>query len=147
MIVPDVNLLVYAYLDSAPQHEISRRWWESLVNGEEAVGIPWAVAIGFVRIMANPRAVENPVPPLQTIEAVREWFSYGHVRPLTPGTRHLYYLREILAATGSATSQAAANLVPDAHIAALALEHDAEVHTNDADFDRFPGVKWRYPLR
>lgn len=146
MIVPDVNLLVYAYKDSAPEHEEARHWWESLVNGEEDVGIPWAVVIGFVRIMANPRAVENPVPPSRTIGAVGEWFSYGHVRPLTPGTRHLRYLGRALAVTGSSASQASANLVPDAHIAALALEHDAEVHTNDADFERFPGLRWRNPL-
>ena len=147
MIVPDVNLLVYAYKESAPEHENARRWWESLVNGEEDVGIPWAVAVGFVRIMANPRAVENPVPPLQTINILGEWFSYGHVRPLVPGPRHLDCLIEVLAVAGNTASLGAANLVPDAHIAALALEHDAEVHTNDADFDRFPGLKWRNPLR
>ena len=147
MIVPDVNVLVYAYKDSAPEHEKAQRSWESIVNGGEAVGVPWAVAIGFVRILANPRAVENSVPPSQTIDAVEEWFSYGHVRPVTPGTRHLYYLRDLLALTGDTTSRGAANLVPDAHIAALALEHEAEVHTNDADFDRFPGLKWRNPLR
>ena len=147
MIVPDVNLLVYAYKESAPEHERARRWWESLVNGGEEVGIPWAVAIGFVRIMANPRVVENPVPPSQTIYTVGEWFSYSHVRPVTPGTRHLFYLREVLAVTGGTTGRGAANLVPDAHIAALALELDAEVHTNDTDFDRFPGLKWRNPLR
>ena len=146
MIVPDINLLVYAYKDSAPEHERARRWWESLMNGREDVGVPWVVAIGFVRIMANPRAVDSPIPPSQTIAAVGEWFSYSHVRPVTPGTRHLEFLGELLGVTGSTSSQATANLVPDAHISALALEHDAEVHTNDADFGRFPGLKWRNPL-
>lgn len=120
MIVPDINLLVYAYKDSAPEHDRARRWWESLVNGGEDIGIPWVVAIGFVRIMANPRAVENPVAPSQTIDTVGEWFSYGHVRPLTPGSRHLHFLGEVLAASASTAGRGAANLVPDAHIAALA---------------------------
>ena len=120
MIVPDVNVLVYAYKDSAPEHEKAQRSWESIVNGGEAVGVPWAVAIGFVRILANPRAVENSVPPPQTIEVVGEWLNYPHVRPVSPGTQHLEYLGEALAVTGGTASQAAANLVPDAQIAALA---------------------------
>ena len=147
MIVPDVNLLVYAYKEGAPEHEAARQWWETLLNGPEDIGIPWVVAVGFIRVMVNPRAMGIPILPSQSITTVREWFGYDHIRPLNPGTRHLQFLQQTLAATGDTASAAMANRVPDAHIAALALEYDAEVHTNDDGFDRFPGLLWRNPLR
>ena len=146
MIVPDVNLLVYAYKEGMAEHTPARRWWENLINGREEVGIPWLVAIGFVRIMANPRAVTNPLHPSEAIAIVREWFDYGHIQPLNPGARHLELLQDILNTDTSVASVAAANRAPDAHIAALALEHNGEVHTNDTDFGRFPGLQWRNPL-
>ena len=147
MIVPDVNLLVYAYTEQAPEHEASRLWWEALLNGAEEVGLPWLVTVGFVRIMVNPRVFDIHIDQATALSFVREWFAYGHVRPLNPGERHLQLLQEVLVGAGDAASAAAANRVPDAHIAALALEHGAEVHTGDSDFSRFPGLRWRNPLR
>lgn len=141
MIVPDVNLLVYAHNDAAPHHAAARRWWEALVNGVERVGVPWTVATGFVRLMTHPRVLVHPVTPTEAVDCVRGWFQFPSVRPVNPGAEHLDIFRRSLAAAG-----VGANLVTDAHIAALAMEHQAEVHSNDADFGRFPGLRWRNPL-
>lgn len=141
MIVPDVNLLVYAYNEAAPSHEQARRWWESLVNGTERVGIPWLVSAGFVRLLTHPSVRERPATPVQAVDYVEEWFRFSNVIPLNPGTEHLRLFRQALTDAG-----VGANLVTDAHVAALAMEHQAEVHSNDADFGRFPGLRWRNPL-
>ena len=141
MIIPDVNLLVYAYCEGAPEHVPSRRWWEGLLNGQEGVGIPWSVTIGFIRIVSHPRLLERPVPAKEAIDCVKGWFLYTHVSPLIPGPEHLDFVEKLLTAAG-----AGGNLVPDSHIAALALEHNAEVHSNDSDFGRFSGLKWLNPL-
>ena len=141
MIVPDTNLLVYAFNDGAPHHEAARLWWESLVNGTERVGVPWVVSTGFVRLMTHPRALTSPISPADAIGHVRDWFRFAHVTPINPGAEHLTHMQRNLDAAG-----VGAGLVTDAHIAALAIEYQAEVHSNDSDFSRFPGLRWRNPL-
>ncbi len=141
MIVPDANLLLYAYNDGAPLHVPARRWWEGMLNGSERVGIPWIVVAAFVRLMTQPPLLEYPYSPDQAIDAVESWFDLPHVSPVNPGPEHLALMRRALAAAG-----VGGNLVTDAHIAALAMEYQAEVHSNDADFSRFPGLRWRNPL-
>ncbi len=142
MIVPDVNLLVYAYNREAVLHDQARRWWEDLVNGSERVGIPWIVAVGFVRLLTHRAVLERPLAPGRAVDIVEGWFGFPHLLPLNPGAGHLPLFRRVLAAAG-----VGADLVTDAHIAALAMEFQAEVHSNDADFGRFPGLRWRDPLR
>ena len=141
MIVPDLNLLVYAYNDGAPHHEPVRRWWEDLVNGTERVGVPWVVSTGFVRLMTHPSVLVRPAAAPEAVDYVREWFRFPHVAPVNPGAEHLALFRRNLAAAG-----VGANLVTDSHIAAVAMEYQAEVHSNDTDFSRFPGLRWRNPL-
>ena len=141
MIVPDINLLVYAYNDGAAHHGTASRWWEGLVNGAERVGVPWIVSTGFVRLMTHPRALTAPISPVAAIAHVRDWFRYAHISPINPGAEHLTHVQRNLAAAG-----VGGNLVIDAHIAALAMEYQAEVHSNDSDFTRFPGLRWRNPL-
>ena len=141
MIVPDLNLLVYAHSTGAPLHEPARQWWEELVNGSERVGVPWIVAAGFVRLLTHPSVLSTPATPTNAVDLMAEWLRSPSVMPLNPGPQHLAIFRNMLAATG-----VAANLVTDAHIAALAIEHQAEVHSNDSDFARFPGLRWRNPL-
>ena len=141
MIVPDLNLLVYAYNDGVPNHEPARRWWEDLVNGTERVGVPWVVSTGFVRLMTHPSVLVRPATATEAVDYVREWFRFPHVAPVNPGAEHLALLRRNLAAAG-----VGANLVTDSHIAAVAMEYQAEVHSNDTDFSRFPGLRWRNPL-
>ena len=143
MIVPDTNLLIFAYNDQRPEHDAALRWWEGLVNGSESVGVPWIVAIGFARLISHPSVLRPPLSGSEASDCVNDWFSHPHITPINPGINHLAYFRELLAASGGG-----GNLVPDAHIAALAMEYDAEVHThNNSDFARFPGLRWRNPLQ
>ena len=141
MIVPDLNLLVYAHNDGAPLHDAARRWWEGLVNGAERIGVPWIVAVGFVRLMTHPRVLEHPVTPDQAVDYVRAWFQSPSVVPINPGAGHLDHFRRNLIAAG-----VGGNMVTDSHLAAVAQEYQAEVHSNDTDFSRFPGLHWRNPL-
>ena len=141
MIIPDINLPIYAHNTGVSQHESARRWWESSVNGTERVGIPWAIVIGFVRLMTNPRVVFPPVNVANAVGYVEEWFARPGVVPVNPGVEHLAIFRRNLEAAG-----VGGNLVTDCHIATLAMEYQAELHSNDTDFSRFPGLRWRNPL-
>ncbi len=141
MIVPDLNLLVYAHSEEVPLHSLARQWWEQLVNGEERIGVPWIVATGFVRLMTHPGVQTRPTTTDQAVNMLRAWFQFPAVNPLNPGPQHIAILGALLAAAGIG-----GNLVTDAHIAALAIEHQAEVHSNDRDFARFPGLRWHNPL-
>lgn len=141
MIIPDTNLLVYAYNSEVSQHIAARQWWEDMVTGND-VGIPWVVSTGFIRLMTNPSVVASPISTSDAVGYVREWFQYQHINPVNPGIDHLMHLDQILQAVGRG-----GKMVPDAHIAAVAMEYQAEVHTyNESDFARFPGLQWRNPL-
>ena len=141
MIVPDINMLVYAHNPGAPEHEAAQRWWQSLLYGKESVGIPWAVATGFVRVISIPGVLISAMSPASAADYVAGWFGHGHITPINPGDGHMRLFQENLAVAGSGTK-----LVTDAHIAALTMEHHAELHTNDSDFARFPGLRWINPL-
>jgi toxin-antitoxin system PIN domain toxin len=141
MVVPDVNLLVFAYNEAAPRHDAARAWWEGLMTGREHIGVPWAVVLGFVRLVTHPAVLEEPLPAMAAIARVRQWFTREHVLTLDPGPRHLQIVEALFEATG-----VAANLTTDTHLAALAIEHQCELHSNDTDFGRFPGLRWRNPL-
>ena len=143
MIVPDLNLLIYAYNEESEFHQQAIAWWTELVNGTEPVGMPWQVSDGFVRQMANPSILAEPWTPAEATREVARWFCNDHFIALNPGPLYLEILERFLSSTGTTT-----RLVPDATIAALAMENGAEVHTNNArDFRRFPGLLWRNPLR
>ena len=141
MIVPDINLLVYAYNSDAPLHRPSRLWWEGLLNGNETVALPWAVVCGFVRLMTHPAVLVTPMTPARSFEHVRSWLERPRVQTLDPGPRHLDILEALTCSLG-----VAGNLTTDAHLAALAIEHQCELHSNDADFGRFAGLRWRNPV-
>jgi toxin-antitoxin system PIN domain toxin len=141
VIVPDVNLLVFAYNSDAPHHTKAREWWRQAMDSPEAVGMPWAVALGFLRLMTSPRVLERPFTAGEALESVRSRLARRQVRIVHPGPRHL----DILA--GFAAQQVLSTAVTtDAHIAAIAIELGAEVRSNDGDFARFPGLRWRNPL-
>jgi len=142
VIVPDVNLLVFAYNAGAPQHQKARTWWEAALNGAEPVGVPWVAALGFIRLVTHPAVTQPPLDGQQAVRLVREWLEAPNVEVLEPGPRHLEVLETLLGAIGTGGS-----LTTDAHLAALAIEHQCELHSNDADFARFPGLRWRDPLR
>lgn len=141
MIVPDVNLLIYAYNRDAPQHATARMWWEEALSSDVPVGLAWAAALGFIRLMTHRTVLVAPLEPRVAVEHVRSWLAQPNVQLLTPGEHHLEILGRLFGALG-----AAGNLTTDAHLAALAIEHQCELCSNDADFARFPGLRWRNPL-
>jgi toxin-antitoxin system PIN domain toxin len=141
MIIADVNLLVYAHNKAAPLHERSRQWWEDLITRQHPVGLPWAVAFGFVRLVTHASVMLHPLPPVEAVARVRGWLAQPEVRIVEPGPRHLAIVEELFRATGVAGS-----LTTDSHLAALAIENQADLHSNDSDFRRFPGLRWVDPL-
>ena len=140
--MPDVNLLIYAHHEEDPRHDAAIAWWSGLLNGTERIGLPWAVVSGFVRVITTRRMMLSPLPVTAAMEFVNGWFDHRHVVPINPGSDHFILFRRNLEAAG-----VGGNLVPDAHIAALAMEYQAEVHSSDSDFARFPGLMWRNPIR
>jgi len=142
VILPDVNLLVYAYNRDARHHRECRAWWERLLSSSEPVGLPWAVSCGFIRLMTHPSILVRPLDPSRAVAHVGSWLARPNVEVLDPGPRHLQLLDRLLADLG-----VAGNLTTDAHLAALAIEHQCELHSNDADFGRFSGLRWRDPLQ
>lgn len=141
MIVPDVNLLVAAHDSRARRHAAARGWWEGLLNGTVAVGLPWAAILGFVRIVTDPAIVDNPLEPDGARARVDAWLARPQTVPIHPGERHADILFALIEQAG-----AAATLTTSAHLAALAIEHQAELHSTDADMVRFSGLRWRNPL-
>ncbi len=108
---------------------------------EEPVAIAWAAAFGFIRLATHPAVLEEPLRPLAALERVEAWLERAHVQILEPGPRHVSIVRRLFEATG-----VGGNLTSDTHLAALAIEHQCELNSNDADFGRFPGLRWRNPL-
>ena len=141
MILPDINLLVHAYNVESPDHAKARAWWETLLNGTRPVGLAWAAILGFVRLTTSRQIMRNPL----TVEAAcahpRAWLAQPYASIVHPGDRHVELVFGLLESIG-----AAGNLTTDAHLAALAIEHQAELHSTDADFGRFSGLKWVNPI-
>lgn len=141
MKLPDLNLLLYAFDTEADPHERARAWLEETLSGTEGVGFAWTVLLGFARISTNPRIYENPLAIEDAIDAIDGWLAQPVATMVLPTSRHATILRELLGPLG-----AGGNLVSDAHLAALAIEHGAEVCSRDNDFARFSGVRWVDPL-
>ncbi|MDR3698623.1 MAG: type II toxin-antitoxin system VapC family toxin [Candidatus Sulfopaludibacter sp.] len=142
MQVPDINILVYAYDADAPNHKGARAWWEDTLSGTHAVGMPWLVVLGFIRIMTHRRILRKPMTVTDSVKAVRTWLAHPDVQIVTPGERHAEILFDLLNHLGTA-----GNLTTDAHLAALAIEYDAELVSADADFSRFAGLRWFNPVK
>jgi hypothetical protein len=141
MIVPDVNLLLFAHNEAAPHHASARGWWEGLMSGNRTVALPWAVILGFIRLATHASVLESPLTPAAALDRVLSWVERPNVLILDPGPRHLTILRDLFEA-----SIVAGSLTTDAHLAALAIEHQCEIHSADSDFARFPGLRWHNPL-
>jgi len=142
MIVPDTNLLLYAADSTSPHHDDAREWWTSCLNGAVPVGLCHPVVFAFARISTNRRAFAHPLSLPQVAGLIQAWNDRQVTRVLYPGPQHVRNVLELLAAAGSHGG----NLVTAAQIAELAIAHRAEVHTADRDFQRFPGLKCRFPL-
>ncbi|MEK6372866.1 MAG: type II toxin-antitoxin system VapC family toxin [Acidobacteriota bacterium] len=142
MIIPDINLLVYAYNSDAPDHRKARLWWEDALSAQRVVGLSWIVLLGFIRIMSSRRILTAPLTMAEAGAHIRSWLEQPPARIIHPGPHHLDLIEDLALHAG-----AAGELTTDLHLAALAIEHQAELHSNDADFSRFPGLRWRNPLR
>jgi toxin-antitoxin system PIN domain toxin len=141
VILVDANILVYAHVQSLALHERARDWLDQHLNGSARVGLPWASLLAFLRLVTNPRVFERPEPITDAWHQVGEWLGCGTVWVPHPGERHPELFGRLLAIPG-----AHANLVPDAHLAALAMEHGLALCSTDGDFGRFPGLRWLNPL-
>lgn len=138
----DLNILSYAVDESAPKHSRARAWVEQALQGPETVALPWVVLLGFLRLSTHHAVFEQPLTVDEAFDVVAGWLQVPAVTVVQETPRHFAVLRQLLAPLGTA-----GNLTTDAHLAALAVEHGAELFSGDADFSRFPGVRWSDPLR
>jgi toxin-antitoxin system PIN domain toxin len=141
MKLADVNLLLYAVDESSPRHESARRWLEETLSGSETFAFSWSVLLAFLRLGTNPRVFESPLAVDTALDLVDSWLGQSCATVIHPTERHSALLRELLGPLGTA-----GNLTTDAHLAALAVEHGAELCSADADFARFPMLRWVNPL-
>ena len=141
MILVDANILIYAHVRSLAQHEQARDWLDRQLNGSTRVGLPWASLLAFLRLITNSRIFEHPETMFAAWRQVRRWLDCEAVWIPQSTERHADLLGELLALPGLH-----GNLVPDAHLAALALEHGLTLYSTDGDFARFPKLRWSNPL-
>jgi toxin-antitoxin system PIN domain toxin len=141
MILVDANLLIYAVNQDAPLHRRAKAWLESAFSGPETVGLSWNVLLAFLRLTTRQGLFRRPLPVDTAFDLVGAWLDQPSSNVVHPGPRHLAILRDLLLPMG-----AGGNLTSDAHLAALAIEHGAQLCSSDADFARFPGLKWRNPV-
>ena len=132
MKIVDANVLLYATNSSSAQHSIAHRWLINALTGSEAIGFPWVSLLAFVRVSTNPRVFRSPLHVASAFDLVESWLAQPPATVVAPTARHSAVLRGLLEEAGTA-----ANLTTDAHLAALAVEHGAEVVTFDRDFERF----------
>jgi toxin-antitoxin system PIN domain toxin len=142
VVLPDVNVLVYAHREDAPQHAGYRAWVEKAVNGSESFGLSEMVLSGFVRVVTHPKVFNRPSTLAEAFVFAEQLRSRPNCVPVAPGTRHWGIFRALCADAG-----AKGNLVPDAYLAAMAIESGCEWITTDRDFSRFKGLRWRHPLQ
>lgn len=141
MILVDANLLVYAHVAGFEEHEAARTWLDGLLNGTTRVGFPWSSLVAFLRLVTNPRVFSQPAPTRDAWRQVESWLDCEPAWIPAPTERHREVLHRLVSAPGIR-----ANLVPDAHLAALAIEHGLVLASTDGDFARFPGLRLENPL-
>lgn len=137
----DANLLLYAVDATSPWHQRAAGWLEEVLNGPRRVGLPWPSLTAFLRITTHPRALDRPLTAAEAWDFVGDWLACDVTWVPTPTDRHAEVLSGLVTAY-----DVRGNLVPDAHLAALALEHGLEVYSADSDFVRFREVRWSNPL-
>jgi len=141
MILLDVNLLLYAYDSSSKNHSKAKNWWESKLSQAQPVALPWTTILAFLRIVTNPRILTSPLDIAEASEIVQSWLERPMVFIPAPTEQHWIILKKLLI-----ESQSPANHVPDAHLAALAIEHGALLCSSDRDFLRYNELRWENPM-
>ena len=142
MILPHVNVLVHAHNTGSAVHVPARRWWDECLLGPEGIGLAWAALLGFVRLTTNRRIVSRPLPVGEVMARIASWLDLPHVHLAHPSETHFAQLRTELERLGTA-----GNLTTDAHLAVLAQERGYVLYTTDADFARFPALRWVNPCK
>jgi uncharacterized protein len=142
VILVDANLLVYARVADFPQHQAAKSWLDCRLNGVTGVGLPWPSLLAFVRLVSNPRIFRAPLNVTDAWRQVEEWLGCGPAWIPEPTARHRVILGPLLSQVGGR-----ANLVPDVHLAALAMEYGLVLCSTDGDFARFEGLRWENPLK
>jgi uncharacterized protein len=141
MIIPDLNLLLYAHDSTSAHHRAAKAWWEHAVNGSEPVGLPRVVIFGFVRLATSSRVFASPMTVEEAVSHLRAWMARPHVSEIDGGPHHVTKALDLIRRAGTAGS-----LVTHAQIAAIAIEQRAVICTNDSDFRRFSDAKTLNPL-
>jgi uncharacterized protein len=141
VILVDANILVYAHVEDFEQADAAREWLDERLAGTAKVGLPWESLTAYLRLVTNPRVFPSPLPAAAAMTQVGDWLSRDAAWCPGPTDRHAEYLAENLSIDG-----VRADLIPDAHLAAIARGHGLTVMTNDSDFARFPSVRWENPL-
>ena len=141
MILVDANILLYAEDSLSEHHEAARTWWDAQLSGSDPVGLCWPVLNAFIRIATNARLHQRPLTLKESIERVQSWLDQSCVRIIQPTEEHWTIFQQMLR-----SGNAVGNLVTDAHLAALAVEHNCMLQSTDADFSRFRGLKWKNPI-
>jgi toxin-antitoxin system PIN domain toxin len=142
MKIVDLNILLYAVNENAAHHSAVLKWWEDAVGGHEALGLPWVVLLGFIRLATNPTVFPNPLDIESAVRKIDTWLSLDPTCIVHAKEGHWDILRSLLADSG-----AAGNLTTDAHLATLAISHGAVLVSCDNDFARFRGLRWENPIR
>jgi uncharacterized protein len=140
MFLADVNVLVYAHREDAPHHAQCRRWLETVINGDEAYGISDLVLSGFLRVVTHPKVFVRPSTTAEALAFTRQFRGQPNGVVVAPGERHWAIFERLCIEAG-----VRGNRVPDAYLAALAIESACEWVTTDRDFSRFVGLRWRHP--
>jgi len=141
VILVDVNILVYASISSFRQHDAAKEWFDRQLNGTAPVGLPWTTILAYLRLATNARMFAPPVTMAVAWQRASAWLASEPVWTPQPTERHAEVLGELLVLPGMH-----GNLVPDAHLAALAIEHGLTLCSTDGDFARFPRLRWLNPL-
>jgi uncharacterized protein len=141
VILVDSNLLIYAHINSLPQHAAARQWLDEQLESSPRVGLPWASLLNFLRLVTNARVFSRAVSISSAMQQVKEWLSCEPAWIPMPLERHAEVLEKLLRDVTSPY------LIPDAHLAALAIEHGLTLCSADGDFARFPGLRWENPLQ
>jgi hypothetical protein len=139
--IVDLNVLLYAVNSDAAQHRIVRKWWEDAVNSGDSIGLPWVVLLGFLRLATSSRVFPRPLAPEAAAARLDAWLNRANILVVREKDDHWETLKALLHGIGTA-----GNLTTDAHLAALALTHDAVLVSCDHDFARFKGLRWESPF-
>ena len=142
MKIVDLNILLYAVNRDAHHHRTVRSWWEQAVSGDELIGLPWIVLLGFLRIATNPDVFPRPLAPETAIKRIDVWVSHPNTRVIFETKDHWRILKSLIEESGTT-----GNLTTDAHLATLAISYGAILVSCDTDFIRFKHVRWESPVR